>query len=61
MSPGNEDVMTKILYNSLNSEECYNSINNSSNQTLINMLVINYNYYHGLKSKDLEELIQSLD
>ena len=46
-----------MLYNSLDSEECYNSINNSSNKTSISMLVTNYNMYHGLKSKDSEEFV----
>ena len=46
-----------MLYNSLDSEECYSSINNSSNKTSISMLVTNYNQYNCLKSKDSEELI----
>ena len=46
-----------MLYNSLDSEECYNSINNSSNKTSISMLVTNYNKYHDLKSKDSEKFI----
>ena len=41
-----------MLYSSLDSEECYSSINNSSNKTSISMLVTNYNQYHSLKSKD---------
>ena len=46
-----------MLYNSLDSEECYSSINNSSNKNSISMLVTNYNQYHGLKPKDSEEFI----
>ena len=46
-----------MLYNSLDSKECYSSINNSSNQTSISMFVTNYNQYHGLKRKDSEEFI----
>ena len=46
-----------MLYNSLDSEECYSSINNSSNKTSISMLVTNYNKYHGLMPKDSEEFI----
>ena len=50
-----------MLYNSLDSEECYNSMNNSSNKTSISMLVISYNHqYHGLKPKDSEEFILNL-
>ena len=46
-----------MLYNSLDSEECYSSINNSSNKNSISKLVTNYNQYHGLKLKDSEEFI----
>ena len=46
-----------MLYNSLDSEECYSSINNSSNKNSISMLVTNYNQYHGLKPKDSDEFI----
>ena len=46
-----------MLYNSLDSEECYSSINNSSNKTSISMLVTNYNQYHGLKPKDSDIFI----
>ena len=46
-----------MLYNLLDSEECYSSINNSSNKTSISMIVTNYNQYHGLKPKDSEEFI----
>ena len=46
-----------MLDNSLDSKECYSSINNSSNKTSISMLVTNYNQYHGLKTKDSEEFI----
>ena len=48
-----------MLYNSLKSEECYISINNSSNKTSVSMLVTNYNQYHDLKLKDSEEFILS--
>ena len=46
-----------MLYNSLNLEESYISINNSSNKISISILVTNYNHYHGLKLKDSEEFI----
>ena len=46
-----------MLFNSLDSEECYSSINKSSNKTSISMLVTNYNQYCGLKLKDFEEFI----
>ena len=46
-----------IQFSSFDSEECYNSINNSSNKASISMLVTNYNQYHGLMSKNSEELI----
>ena len=46
-----------VLYNSLDSGECYNSINNLSNKASICMLVTYYNQYHGLKLKDSKEHI----
>ena len=46
-----------MLYNSLDSEEWYSSINNSSNKSSISILVTNYNQYLGLKPKDSEEFI----
>ena len=46
-----------MVYNSLDSEECYSSLNNSSNKNSISMLITNYNKYHGLKPKDSEEFI----
>ena len=49
-----------ILYNSLDSEECYSSINNSSNKNSFSILVTNYNQYHGLKLKDSEQFILNL-
>ena len=43
--------------NKLDSDECYSSINNSSDKTSISMLVTNYNQYHDLKPKESEEFI----
>ena len=48
-----------MLYNLLNSEVSYSSINNSSNITSVSMLKTNYNQYHGLKLRGSEELILS--
>ena len=46
-----------VLFYSLDSEECYSSINNLSNKASISMLVTNYDQYFDLKPKDSEELI----
>ena len=51
--------LNNMLYNSLDSKECYISINNSSNKTSISMLVTNYNKYHDLKPKDSEEFMHN--
>ena len=45
-----------MLFNSLDLEECYSSINKSSNKTSIS-IVTNYNQYCGLKLKDFDEFI----
>ena len=47
-----------MLYNSLNSEERYSLIINSIIQPNQHAIT-NYIQYHGMKSKDLEELIPS--
>ena len=44
------------LYNSLDLEQYYNSINNSSNKASISILGTYYNQNHRMKLKDLEEL-----
>ena len=46
-----------VLFNSLNSEECFSSTNNLSNIASISMLVTNSDQYFDLKLKDSEELI----
>ena len=46
-----------VLFNSLDSEECFNSTNNLSNKASIYMLAINYDQYFDLKPKNSEELM----
>ena len=46
-----------VLFNSLDSKECFNNINNLSNKVSIRILITNSNQYFDLKLKDSEELI----
>ena len=48
-----------MLFNLFGLEECYISINNSSNMILISILETNYNQNLGLKSKDSKELTRN--
>ena len=46
-----------VLFNSLDSEKCFNSTNNLSNKSSMSMLVTNSDQYFYLKPKDSKELI----